>query len=164
MLVLQHPPIVTDPETIAGFDAAFGQFVPHNLALGLRFMGFGEGVALMRLPYAEHLVGNPETGVLHGGPITGMLDAACGAAVLLKSKNPVPIATLDLRIDYLRPGTPRLDVLGRAYCYKLGKNVAFVHAVAFHEEEGDGEPIAAAAGAFMIATRGGPPTRPEGGA
>ena len=55
------------------------------------------------MPYDAKLVGNPETGVLHGGAITALLDGASGAAVFAALVDIVPIATLDLRIDYLRP-------------------------------------------------------------
>jgi uncharacterized protein (TIGR00369 family) len=125
--------------------------VPHNLALGLEVLEVKAGVARFRLPWAEHLVGNPESGVLHGGPITALLDATCGAAVFAALTELKPIATLDLRIDYLKPAEARRDVAARAECYKVTRNVAFVRAMAFHDDEAD--PIAAAAGTFMIGTR-----------
>lgn len=130
----------------------FTEFIPHNRALDLRFEDFGDGIALLRLPYRPDLVGNPETGVLHGGTLTTLLDAASGASVFMKLWKPIPIATLDLRIDYLKPATPGRDVLGKAHCYKLTKNVAFVRAVAYHEDEND--PIATSAGTFMVSTKG----------
>jgi uncharacterized protein (TIGR00369 family) len=126
--------------------------VPHNHALGIQVLEVrgGAGVARFLLPWAEHLVGNPETGVLHGGPITALLDATCGAAVFAALTELKPIATLDLRIDYLKPAEARRDVTARAECYKVTRNVAFVRALAFHDEA---DPIAAAAGTFMIGTR-----------
>ena len=42
---------------------------------------FGNGRGRMRLPYSAQLVGNPDTGVVHGGVITALLDQACGMAV-----------------------------------------------------------------------------------
>jgi uncharacterized protein (TIGR00369 family) len=98
-------------------------------------------------------VGNPATGVLHGGAITSLMDACCGAAVFMKLARPTPIATLDLRIDYLQPATPGLDVLARCECFRVSRNVAFVRGIAHHDDPG--EPIAAAAGAFMLSTRPG---------
>jgi uncharacterized protein (TIGR00369 family) len=139
---------------LAQLNRHFHQVVPHNLALEIAMVGLDDGEARMRLPYSLDLVGNPETGVLHGGPITSLMDACCGAAVFMKLRSPVPIATLDLRIDYLRPATPPSDVVAHATCFRLTRNVAFVRAVAYHEESGEDDPIAAAAGAFMLSTPG----------
>lgn len=152
----------TDPELLERLDEGFSGFVPHNRALGMHFVAWGEGVAALRLPWAPHLVGNSETGVLHGGAITALLDACGGASVIARTQSPVPIATLDLRIDYLKPATPERDVIAKATCFKIGRNVAFVRAVAYHDDEND--PIAAAAGAFMIGTKGAPAVRSAGAA
>ncbi len=90
--------------------------IPYNRALGLEVVDAEPGEAAMRLPYREDLVGNPETGVLHGGIITGLMDATCGLSVFLKLSEMRRIATLDLRIDYLKPATPPKDVVCRATC------------------------------------------------
>jgi uncharacterized protein (TIGR00369 family) len=141
-------------ERLARYDQGFTQAVPHNRALGLRFVDFAKGEATILLPFAEHLVGNPETGVLHGGAVTSLLDATCGAAVFMELAEPMPIATLDLRIDYLKMAEPRRDILCKATCYKVTKNVAFVRGIAYHEDEND--PLASAAGSFIIQGRGRP--------
>lgn len=141
-------------ETLSRLDQGFTGAIPHNRALGLRFVDFAAGEAQLLLPYSDKIVGNPETGAVHGGAITSMLDAACGAAVFLKLGTPQPIATLDLRIDYLKMGTPGRDVLCKARCYKVTKNVAFVRGVAYHDHEDD--PIASAAGSFIIQGKGKP--------
>jgi uncharacterized protein (TIGR00369 family) len=133
-------------------DAGFRTMVPHNAALNFRVVDCGPGMVVLALPWAEHLVGNPETGVLHGGVITSLLDACAGASVFLKMMSPQPIATLDLRIDYLKAGTPRRDVFAKAECYKLGRNVAFVRGLAYHDTTDD--PIAAASATFMLSTKG----------
>ena len=57
----------------------------------------------MRVAYRAELVGNPETGVVHGGVITTLLDSVCGLAVFSSFTQMRPVATLDLRIDYLKP-------------------------------------------------------------
>jgi len=133
---------------------AFRDGVPHNKALGLEIVdvGPGEGYAEIRLPYSEELVGDPETGILHGGAITALIDATCGAAVFMKLAKPVAIATLDLRIDYLKPATPGRAVVARAETVKVTRNVGFVRALAYHDDAAD--PIASAAGTFMIGTKG----------
>ena len=103
----------------------------------------------MRLPYKAELVGNPETGILHGGAITATLDATCGLSIFLEMLDrPRRIATIDLRIDYMSPAPAGADVLVRCECYKVTRNVAFTRGVAYTTAPDD--PIATAAGAFMI--------------
>jgi uncharacterized protein (TIGR00369 family) len=131
----------------------FSEGVPHNRALGMRVLELVAAGARFELPYDPRLVGDPATGVLHGGVITTLIDATSGAAVFLALPQPVPIATLDLRIDYLRPAEPGRAVRAEARCYKLTRNVAFTGAVAFHDDPDD--PIASSAGTFMVATKPG---------
>ncbi len=148
----QGSPVTDHAEKLERINSAFVGFVPHNQALGLDVTDFGPDMATMRLRYASHLVGNPDTGVLHGGAITSLVDAACGAAVFMRLASPMPIATLDLRIDYLRPADPGKDVYARAECYRLTRNVAFVRALAYTDSVDD--PVASAAATFMISTPG----------
>jgi uncharacterized protein (TIGR00369 family) len=122
--------------------------VPHNRELGLRVVDMGGADATMVLPYSEKLVGNPETGVVHGGAVTTLIDSTCGIAVFVKMGRLARIATLDLRIDYLHPATPGKELLARAECYKLTRSVAFVRALAHHGDVDD--PVASAQGTFII--------------
>jgi uncharacterized protein (TIGR00369 family) len=126
----------------------FALAVPHNRWLGLRVVEILDDGAVAVLPHDDRLVGNPEMGFLHGGAITSVIDATCGMAVFMAMQQPLRIATLDLRIDYLKPTTPKQDVLCKATCYKYTRNVAFVRALAYHADEAD--PIASAAGTFVI--------------
>jgi uncharacterized protein (TIGR00369 family) len=144
-----------DSGSIARLVEAIAHFVPHNRAIGIRFVSLTAGRVTLALPYDGKLVGNPLTGVIHGGAITALLDAACGLAVLVKLGEPIPIATLDLRIDYLRPATPTQEVHGRAECFKVTQNVAFVRSEAFHEG-GEGDLVAVANGTFIIFRRRAP--------
>jgi uncharacterized protein (TIGR00369 family) len=139
-------------QILARIDQVVSGAIPHNRALGLRAIDCGPGWATLRLPYKEELIGNPDTGVLHGGAITSLVDATAGMAVFMKLLSPTRIATLDLRIDYLRPATPGQDVVARADCYKLTRQVAFVRALAYHEDPAD--PIASSASTFMIFAEG----------
>lgn len=133
----------------AQLNQSFSKLVPYNVALGLSFEELAEATARMRLPYSDKLVGNPVSGVLHGGAVTTLMDTCCGAAVFMALAEPTMIATLDLRIDYLEPSEPKRDLIAAATCYKVTRNIAFVRAFAFHEGQED-EPIAAAAGSFII--------------
>jgi uncharacterized protein (TIGR00369 family) len=145
----------------AMWNRGFAENVPHNRALGVEILDIEGNTALFRMPYDARFIGNPDTGVLHGGVITALLDACCGCAVFATLKRPAPIATLDLRIDYLKPAAAGRDVLARATCFRTTKNVAFTRAFAFHDDEQD--PIAAAAGTFMLSTKIGNPSLPRSG-
>ena len=131
----------------------FTEGIPHNKALGMEMLELDRGEARFRLPYDAKLVGNPDTGVLHGGAITALLDACSGASVFAALTEWVPIATLDLRIDYLRAAEAGRDVIAHATCYKKTRNVAFTRAVAYHDDPDD--PIASSVGTFMLSTKPG---------
>src|SRR3569833_2821949 len=85
---------------------------------------------------------------LAGGVVTTLLDHVCGMAVWTALDRSTSIATLDLRIDYMRPAKPGLDLLARARCYKLTRSVAFVRAWAYGE--GPDDAVAAAPAAFVL--------------
>ena len=72
----------------------------------------------------------------------------CGPAAMSALSTPHFVATLDLRIDYMRPAEPRRDIIGEAECYHLTRNIAFTRAWAYHESRD--KVIATAAGAFAI--------------
>lgn len=136
------------PTLVEQVSRLFVDRVPHNAAIGMVMEAFGDGRAVSRLPYRADLVGHPATNVLHGGAVTSVIDATCGASVFAAMRSPTPIATLDLRIDYLRPSTPGRAVTCEAHCDKITRNVAFAHARA-HDGDPD-DPVATAAATFMI--------------
>jgi uncharacterized protein (TIGR00369 family) len=124
---------------------------PHNAYLGLHLMRVEDGVLTTELPYREDLIGNPETGALHGGVVTAMLDASCGLSVMVGLGRLTRIATLDLRIDYLKPTQARGTLYSRSSCYKLTQQVAFVQGTAFQRsDDGAEDEVAKATGTFMI--------------
>ncbi|HEY2179928.1 MAG TPA: PaaI family thioesterase [Caulobacteraceae bacterium] len=126
---------------------------PQAAALGLRVVSVEPGVAVMAVAHRPDLVGDPETEVLAGGVVTTLLDHVCGLAVgsaLIEHAPMGPIATLDLRIDYMRPAEPGREVLARAHCYKLTHSIAFVRASAFDGDEAD--PVATVQAAFALKT------------
>ena len=125
---------------------------PQAVALGLRTIEIEHGRVVMTAPYREDLIGNPETGVIAGGVVTTMLDHASGQAVYAALDIPEAVATLDLRIDYMRPAAPRADVIAEAHCYRMTRSIAFVRATAYDTDPND--PIATAQAAFIL-NRGG---------
>jgi uncharacterized protein (TIGR00369 family) len=122
--------------------------IPHSRELGMRVISREVDAAVMMIPYDPRLIGDPDTGVMHGGAITALLDTCCGAAVMMSSKKPASTATLDLRINYMRPATPERAVYAHAHCYRATRSVGFVRAVAYHEDRDD--PIATASAAFIL--------------
>ena len=115
---------------------------------GLRLDRAAPGEAWSSLPYRPVFVGDTETGVLHGGVVTAMLDESCGFAVQLALDGTRAIATLDLRIDYQKPATPGLDIKAHSLCYRVTRSIAFVRSTAYQESEDD--PVATATACFMI--------------
>lgn len=124
------------------------KFTPQAQALGIELTRFEPGRIWGNVPYREELVGDPETGVIAGGVVTTLLDHASGQAVHAAMATWTSIATLDLRIDYMRAAEPGLDVMARAHCYKLTRSVAFVRAVAYDRDPED--PVATGQATFML--------------
>ncbi|MDK2126523.1 PaaI family thioesterase [Parachitinimonas caeni] len=137
---------VTNPALFQDIWSWFCQ-LPHNSTIGLEFVAGERGRATMLVPYHTKLVGNPKTGVLHGGVVTSLIDATSALSVFSFLESAEAIATLDLRIDYLRSATPGSPVFCTAECYRLGRQIAFTRATAY--QDGNDQPIAYGVGTFM---------------
>lgn len=133
----------------------FIEAIPHARALAMRLDSIGGGKAEISMPWSAEIVGDPRTGVIHGGAVSALMDTCCGAAVMSHPEAPAGTATIDLRIDYMRAATPRQRITARAEVYHITRTVAFLRATA-HDEEA-GLPVATATGAFTV-------ERPKGGA
>ncbi|BFN14006.1 PaaI family thioesterase [Marinobacter sp. RI1] len=114
--------------------------------LGLNATEAGEGYLVMELPYSDRIIGNPDTGVIHGGAITTLMDTASGSVMICGLDEFELCPTLDLRVDYMRPAEPRKPVYARAETYKITRNIIFTRCEAYQEE---GETIANCVGTFM---------------
>jgi uncharacterized protein (TIGR00369 family) len=141
------------PGILSGrFDPAlfteFARKVGHGGALGILYEAHGPDWVELALDWQEKLVGVPETGVLASGPIISLMDMATSMAIWVKLGRFRPQATLDMRVDYLRPATPGKRLFGRGECYKVTRNIGFVRGPA---HEGDpGDPVAQVTGTFMF--------------
>lgn len=127
---------------------AFVEALPQARELGMRLEEVGEGMAAIAMDYDPRLVGDPETGVIHGGAVFTLMDTCCGAAVICLPAGQGGTATLDLRLDYMRPATPGQRIRAKAHCYHVTRSVAFVRAVATDIDEA--RPVALATGAFTL--------------
>lgn len=120
----------------------------HTHALGFVYDGVDGDRVRIRAPWREDLVGDPETGVLSGGLVTTLLDHVGGLATWLALGRFEPVATLDMRVDYMRAAVTGRDLIAEARCYRLTRSVAFVRAWAFEDTAED--PVAAVQSAYML--------------
>jgi uncharacterized protein (TIGR00369 family) len=135
-----------------------GKFVsgaPHAHAIGMELVDVSPGRGVLKQAWREDLVGDAATGVLAGGVVTALLDHVCGLAVEAALTDRAQPATIDLRIDYLRPAEPRRDLFASADCYRLTRSVAFVRASAYEADAG--HPVAIAQGTFILNREGDSP-------
>lgn len=121
---------------------------PHAHRLGMRVVEIGPAFAVITLPYKEEIIGDPGRGVVFGGAITTLLDHASGLCVACALEELVAIATIDLRVDYLRAAEPGRDLFARTECYRTTRNIAFVRGTAWDNDPS--EPFATSHGTFML--------------
>jgi len=122
--------------------------VGHGGALGIYYHGHGDNWVELGLPYADELVGMAETGILASGPIVSLMDMATSMAIWVRLGRFRHQATLDLRVDYLRPATPGRAIVGRGECYGVTRSIGFVRGVAHDGDAAD--PVAHVSGTFMF--------------
>ena len=135
-----------------GFDAEqfmrYVRRVGHGGALGIGYVAHGADWAELSLPYDEKLIGMRESGVIASGPIVSLMDMATSVAIWCRLGRFRHQATLDLRVDYLRPASPGRTMFGRGECYAVTRSIAFVRGAAHDGDAGD--PVAHVAGTFMF--------------
>jgi uncharacterized protein (TIGR00369 family) len=135
---------------------AFEQIIPFNRLLGLKVDSLDPQAPRLRFDMRPELVGNPVRQILHGGVISATLDVVGGLAIALaslaeKAEATPPqsfpnIGTIDLRVDYLRPGRGQYFVAtGRVV--RLGGRVAVAHMELVNDT---GEQIATGSGAYIV--------------
>lgn len=131
------------------------EHIPFNRVLGLKLESMDLKAPKLRFEMRPELVGNARRGILHGGVISAVLDATGGFAIMLAlAKEPKPgeklsfpnLGTIDLRVDYLRPGRGKHFVAtGRVV--RLGNRIAVTH-MELHNDEG--ELISTGAAAYVV--------------
>ena len=133
--------------------------LPHCVQLGLRFIERDGVKPVIAVDWRDDLVGNPSTGVVHGGVITSLVDTCSALSVIPYLKEiEESFATLDLRIDYACAARPGSTIFCRAECYRLTPSIAFTRAICYHEGE-EYEPIAHGVATFFM--KGSPMRSPK---
>lgn len=144
-----------DPRAAPVFDpkrfTALVSRVGHGGVLGINYVGHGPNWVELGLDYSEKLIGVIESGIIASGPIISLMDMATSMAVWTKLGRFRPQATLDMRIDYLRPSTPGRRVIGRGECYRISRRIAFVRGTA-HDGDAD-DPVAHVTATFISTER-----------
>ncbi len=133
--------------------------IPFNKALGLKIISLKEDNVCIKLEMKEKLVGNYKYGMLHGGVISSVLDATGGAIVsvgMLKKmvgcqleeifNRITKISTVDLRIDFLRPGQGNY-FLSTGSIMRMGNKVVVIRTTLHNDKEAL---IAVGTGIYML--------------
>lgn len=129
---------------------AFISGIPYAVASGMTLVETGPGHASLLLPARSTWTGDAERQLIHPGCLSVLADTACGLAVGCALDELEPFATLDLRMDYLRPPVAETDLVCRAECHRLSRSVAFVRGELM--QAGQSEPVATVYATFMRAT------------
>lgn len=101
----------------------FEQNIPFNAHLKMKVERIESGLCLVRVPFNPEWVGDPFRPALHGGITSTLVDAAAGLAVFSTLDQPGGVSTVDMRVDYLRPGLLE-DLFCEARVVRAGNRVA----------------------------------------
>jgi uncharacterized protein (TIGR00369 family) len=112
--------------------------IPFNKVLGMQVASLEMDSVCLKIEMKEGLIGNPMRDILHGGVISSVLDVAGGmtaAMGVLKrlagrpleeiGKRLLNVGTIDLRIDFLRPGRGQY-FMATGSIMRTGQKVAVV--------------------------------------
>lgn len=112
--------------------------VRHSTELGLDVREANETTVTVFMPHKDHLVGNPDNQVLHGGAIFAMMDQAgglAGACAIYPSFEITP--TIDMRVDHIRAPKVGDGIVCVAECYRLSRSVVFVRMNVYGESDNE---------------------------
>ena len=126
----------------------FEEKIAFNARLGMKVQLWEEGRAELCIPHAPWQVGDPFRPAVHGGVISTIADTCGGLAVFTLMTPEDRVATLDMRVDYLRPGQVDQDVLARSVVLRMGNRVAVTDTIVFQDDPD--HPIAKAAAVYNI--------------
>lgn len=106
--------------------------VPYFRFLGIDVVN-DRGALEGKLPFSDHLVGNPTLPAIHGGVLGALLEATAQCELLFRAESAVLPKTITLTIDYLRSARP-VETRARAEVLKHGRRVATVLVRAYQDD------------------------------
>jgi uncharacterized protein (TIGR00369 family) len=110
------------------------QLIPYNRHLGIKVGALRPGFARLELPFRAEFIGNPLLPAIHGGVLSMLIDTCGGAAVWTQITIHDRVSTVDLRVDYLRPGPPR-DLACEGTVLRTGNRVGVADMKVFAIDE-----------------------------
>ena len=125
---------------------AFLARIPYVRFLGMRAELAGDELTAV-LPFRPELIGNFATPALHGGVLSAFMEMTALAQIALVQGVSRTPKTVDLGLEYLRPGRP-VETYARAELRKVGRRIANVHVDAWQESRA--QPIASLRGHFLF--------------
>ena len=125
------------------------ELIPFNRVLGIRVVEIDTGHVRMEIPFREELIGDPVRRAVHGGVISALADTAGGCAVWSAlDEETARVSTIDIRIDYLRPGRPE-TLVAEANVVRAGRRVGVADIRLFHPSA-PAESIATGKGVYNV--------------
>ena len=109
------------------------EMIPFNKFLGMKCTRLEKGFARLEIPFRKEFIGDPIRPALHGGVISTLADTCGGAAIFTAAGELKGVSTVDLRIDYLRPGRKE-TVVAEATVVRQGNRVGVVDIQVFHAD------------------------------
>jgi uncharacterized protein (TIGR00369 family) len=141
------PPTEFEEAFITGLKTIFEEKIVFNQVLGLKITSVLPERVTARIDMKPELVGHYSYNRIHGGVISAGLDAmgglACMAAIGARHMDEAPeqrlhrfakLGTIDLRIDYLRPGSGAW-FLARGFPLRTGNKVAVTRMELFNDQQ-----------------------------
>jgi uncharacterized protein (TIGR00369 family) len=108
------------------------ELIPFNRYVGVRVIEIDRGRVRLEVPFRPELIGDPLRQAMHGGVISMLADTAGGAAVWSSLDEPrARLSTIDMRVDYLRPGRQE-TLVAEASVVRLGRRLAVTDVRLFH--------------------------------
>ena len=137
-----------DEEFISAINRLFNDEIPFNKVLGLKVESLSYDRVKVSFQMRGELMGHYKRRMLHGGAISTAIDVTGGLSAFMGLQQQMPgeslearlerfgkVSTIDVRVDFLRPGTGKWFIV-TAYVLRTGKKIA-VTRIELHNDQND---------------------------